>query len=524
MISSLVKKLMSNIHEDKESKSNTIASFAQNAHIPAANIVEKQEPMFTSENPFTPIYKLIKNSGIYALSAVAPPLVSLVLAPLLTHNLTPTDYGILTILNLCISLGAGISQLGLPSAFFRAYGYDYDSSDDRRDIIATTTALLCGVSLPMVLGVAMLSSYFAQLLFDRPLLSDLITMVGIVILLQNLTVPGFAWLRAENRAFSYSLLSIGNLLITLLGNIILVIVLHLGIAGSLMATGCGYISVVVYMLPMTLLRAGIKIRVDIARNLLSFGLPLVLNFVSYWILQLSDRYLLSIFTSLKQTAIYAVAYTIGSALNVIVMGPFTLAWPITMFTIAKREDRTQIFKHIFRWFSLFLLFAAFGLSLLGTVLLNWLFPLPYHTSAHIIPVVAESIVFYGIYHVFMVGANIKRKTWLAAVFTTIAAIMNVSLNLVLIPHYGLMGAALSTLTAYMILVVITYIINQRIYFIPFEIEIFITALVLGTVFYVGSDLLGKTVGTNFAWAIGLIALCLYGVCLAFLAKLPTSSR
>src|SRR5579864_7924160 len=72
------------------------------------------------ESHLAPIYKLVKTSGIYALASMAPPFLSLVLAPFLTHHLSPTDFGILAILNTLISLGVGITQLGLSSAFFRA--------------------------------------------------------------------------------------------------------------------------------------------------------------------------------------------------------------------------------------------------------------------------------------------------------------------------------------------------------------------------------------------------------------------
>src|SRR5205085_7047369 len=126
-----------------------------------------------------------------------------------------------------------------------------------------------------------------------------------------------------------------------------------------------------------------------------------------------------------------VVYMLGSAMSVIVMGPFTLAWPTAMFTIAKRKDAPEVFRLVFRWFSMLLLFAAFGLSILGTILLDWFFPATYQSAAFIIPIIALSIAFYGVYYVFTAGSNVTRRTWLAAVFTTTAAIVNVALNLIL---------------------------------------------------------------------------------------------
>lgn len=471
-----------------------------------------------------PIRQLIKSSGAYALSSVTLPLIALLLAPFLTHSLSPADYGILTILNICISLSAGITQLGLGSAFFRAYGYDYTSNEDRRHVLGTVLVLLCIVSLVMVIGVVLLAPFLANLLFGRPSLGNLIILTAVVVLLQNLTVPGFAWLRAENHAYFYSLLAIGNLLLVLIASIILVGVLNLGIAGAILATGSGYASVMLITLPIIFRRAAFKTRPDIVRSLLGFGVPLVFSFLAAWILQLSDRYLLSILTSLAETARYAVAYTLGSAISVIVIGPFTLAWPTAVFAIARREDAIHVYKLVFRWYSIFLLFAAFGLSLVGTLLLDWLFPKTYHTGDSIIPLVAVSIVFYGIFGVFMVGANIRRMTWLGVIFIAVAAFINVALNLVLIPHFGGMGAAISTLIAYVVLAAQALIVGRRIYFVPFEIGLFLLALLLGVALYVGSYFLGRGLGTFGTWCISICAFIFFGVCLALLGKLVTKSN
>jgi O-antigen/teichoic acid export membrane protein len=259
-----------------------------------------------TENQLLPLRALLKSSGIYALASMAPPLVSLVLAPFLTHHLSPANYGILTIMNSIITLGTGITQLGLYSAFFRAYNYDYTTEHDQRDVVTTVTTLLCLISIPVTGAIILLAPLLASLTLGNASLERLISLCAVIILLQNLTVPGYSWLRAKNRAFLFSLLSVGSLLVTLVTNIVLVGVFNLGLVGTLCATACGYASVLLCTLPPIFWRAGFKLRLDMTRSMLAFGLPLVLNFISYWILQLSDRYLLGIFGSLAQTAVYAV--------------------------------------------------------------------------------------------------------------------------------------------------------------------------------------------------------------------------
>lgn len=470
------------------------------------------------------IRTLIKSSGLYTLSSLSAPLVSLVLMPFLAHHLSSMDYGALTILNTAIALFAAITQLGLGSAFFRSYSFDYESPRDRLTVLSTVVVLLSLISIPAALVGTTLASQLATLLLKSPVYALAVSLATIVILLQNFTVPGLSWLRAENRAGLYVILSIANLLITLTVTIVLVGSAHMGIAGAMIAAASGYSFVLVATLPPILLRAGLGMRRDIARGLLTFGLPNVFSNVSFWVLQLSDRYLLGHFKSLSQTASYAVAYSLGGVLNVFILVPLSLAWPTFSFTIAKRRDAAHIFQFVFRWSSLILLFAAYALSLTSIALLDILFPLSYHSAAPIIPIITLSIMFYGVYGFFATGLSIRRKMWYIVAFMTIAAVVNVACNLILIPLYGSLGAALSTLIAYIILTIIGYVVAQRIYPVPFEIGRFSVALLVGIALYTGSTFLTQFYATYVAWEISIGSLCLYGVCLIILGLLPNISR
>ena len=466
------------------------------------------------------IHQLIKNSGIYAIASIASPLVTLLIAPFLTHNLTHNEYGAFAILITALALLAGITQLGLGSAFFRSYSYDYESKRDRLDVLSTVVVLLLLVTTPISIAIIFTAPWLSVFLFNDSSYIAAVRLVGVVALLQNLTVPGLAWLRAESRAVLFSVVSVVNLLVSVGVTVIFVGVLDMGVVGSLMGVGSGYTAMLICTLPIILLRAGVRLRLDIAAGLLSFGLPNVSNFVAVWILQLSDRFLLGHLGSLAQAASYSVAYSLGGSLGAIVLAPFTLAWPAAMFSIAKKNNAADIFSVVFRLYSMLLLFVALGISFVGVVVLDLFFPLSYHSAASVIPIIALSIVFYGAYNIITTGISIKRKTWFAVIFTSTSALFNVALNLVLIPHFGSMGAAISTLFAYALLALLAYIVSQRIYPIPFEIGRFFVALLVGVGLYAGSSILAQSRGTLTALSINLVALVLYAGCLAILLKLP----
>lgn len=471
-----------------------------------------------TENYASYLRHLIKSSGIYVLSSLASPLVSLVLAPFLTGHLSHNDYGVLAVLNTTIALLAGITQLGLSSAFFRSYNYDYESRKDRNAVLSTVVILLLLFSVPTALLFVATASWLSFLLFNSPALDASLKLTGLIILLQNLTVPGFAWLRAENRAFQFSLLSIVNLLVSLAANIVLIGGLHEGIVGSLIATTLGYASVVLCTLPVIVFRAGLHLRFDVAKGLLSFGLPNVSNFISAWVLQLSDRLLLGRLGSLSETASYAVAYSLGGIASVVVLSPFALAWPSAMYNIGRKENAAQIFRLIFRWYGIVLLVATYILSLMSIFVLYVFFPPAYHVAAPIIPIIALSTMFYGTYNMFTTGIALKRKTWFAALFTTIAALVNIGCNLILIPLYGSMGAALSTLFAYALLACMAYVVNRRIYPVPYEIGFFIFILGVGVTLYIASNFFVRGMGEYLAWSI------LIGVWLCYAASLAIAGK
>lgn len=467
------------------------------------------------------IRRLVANSGIYALASLVSPLVSLVLSPFLAHHLSHSDYGVLLVLNPTIALLTGITQLGLGIAFFRAYSQDYVNSPRKRlHAMATVTKLLFLIAIPVLLILLVLAPRISELLFHSAAFAHLIVLMALVVLFQNLTVPGFSWLRAESRAIPFAMLSVLNLFITLGATLLFVGTFGMGVAGALCAMGGGSALIVAVTLPMILRRAGLRLHLNIARNLLTFGLSTVPGLLSVWVLQLSDRYLLIHFRSLAETASYAVAYTLGSVVGPLVIVPFSLAWYSMFYTIARKENAADLFRLVFRWYGFVLLLAVFGLSLTATFLLDLFFPPAYHAAATIIPFVALSTMFYGLFDVVVVGVYIRRRLRFNFIFTPVAALLNVVCNLILIPPYGAMGAAIATLIAYATLTVLAYMVNQKIYPLPFEIGLFGIALLTGILLYIGNMFVIQQQQTYGAWSISLCACCLYAGCLVFLGKLP----
>jgi O-antigen/teichoic acid export membrane protein len=468
--------------------------------------------------------EMVKNSGLYAVGAMMSPLVSLILTPFLARNLSTSDYGALATLYIIVDLISTITQLGLSPAFFRAYNKDYETPQDRAGVLANTILLLAAVTIPAGIGMIFAAPILSRLFLKSAAYSGPVALTCVLIVAENLALPASSWFRAEKRPIPYTILSVVGTLSVLGVSVVLVGFLHLGVNGALVAKGMSFAVTIVYTYPLVLLRLardkGLTLRFDIMKSMLTFGIPTVFGDISSWVLQVSDSWLLTLIGGgLAESGTYRAAYVLGGVLSPVLLAPWGLAWGPIMYSVSKRDDAPHVYKLVFRWWSTVLLFGAFGLSLLSIVVLDIFYPPSYRVGEAIIPLITMATMLQGIWYMFMIGVNLRRKTILEFVYMTFAAGSNLIFNLFLIPRYGEMGAAVATLLSYILLATISYIMNQRIYPIDFEIGSFILKLVIGVALYlVGSYLThGREVLVN--WFIVLPLLLLYGIILLLLGGL-----
>ncbi|MDQ2903655.1 MAG: O-antigen ligase family protein [Ktedonobacteraceae bacterium] len=477
-----------------------------------------------SENYLGLLRNFVKSSGIYAISSLASPLVSLLLLPFLAHVLSHSDYGALAVLDTVIALAASVTSLGLDAVFARVYSYECKTPREQLDALSTLALLLFLILVPVVFIGVIAAPWLSVLVLGNASYASAIVLAVLLVLLQNLTRPGLMWMRVESRATPYTIMAIANFLLVAGASIVLVGMLHMGIVGALMAVGLGNLIVVVSTLPLIFWHAGFRLRFAMMVSMITLGVPYAMNYITLWVLQLSDRYLLVHFASLSAAANYAVAYSLGMGAGFVVTQPFAMAWWVLIYPIARRDDAPHVFKLIFRGYGFVLLFATLGLALFGTSVLDLLFPAAYHGQSLIISVVALSNVFNSIFVVFNLGMTLRRKTWLAFIALLFSALLNVGVNIVLIPLYGAMGAAMATLVAYIALALVSYLFNQRIYPVPFEVGLFLFVLGLGIGLYLVDSRLAQGQSDVIVWGMHIGLLLLYGGTLTALGLFPSRRK
>jgi len=235
-----------------------------------------------------------------------------------------------------------------------------------------------------------------------------------------------------------------------------------------------------------------------------FGLPLVPSALALWVTNFGDRFMLVRLlpeqTALSQVGQYALAVNIGSAM-VLIFTAFQMAWPAFAYSIPEEKDAKRAYAYVLTYLMMLASWAAIGLSLLAPWIVQILSPRNHNfwPASEAVPALAFSSVFYAGFIVITIGAGRTKNTQFNWVAAALAAGFNFTLNLWLIPAYGMLGAAYATLAAYALLLLVRTWNAQKLYPVPYQWRRVATLLVGAGVL----TALGKLLPTSLPLAIGL---------------------
>ncbi len=206
-----------------------------------------------------------------------------------------------------------------------------------------------------------------------------------------------------------------------------------------------------------------------------------------WAMDLSDRYILRLFRGLGEVAVYGVGYKFGMVLQVAVVWPFQLAWPAFSFAISRQPGHRETYARTLTYLTAVSVFALLVLSLGARAALPTLVGEAFRDAYPVIPVVALAYAFNGVQYCVSPGVHLAGRTKYLSGLALLAAVANVGLNLVLIPRFGMMGAAWSTALAFLFLALTTAAVSQRVYPIRYEYGRLAKVIVAGVLVYAAAS-------------------------------------
>ncbi len=432
-----------------------------------------------------------KQSFVYGFGHIIARLVTFLLLPFYTNIFSTTEYGIISLAYAFIGFAGILFHYGMDTALMKFYiSADLDK---KIGVFSSIWLLQFITSFIFVLIITLLSPYITNLVLGEIASADILVLVAIILALDVVWKIPILLFRANNQPYKFVIYNLFNVISTISGTYYFVVSLDLGVKGVFIGNifASGLMVVILFKTIINNFNFK-KISLKLLNQILKFGIPFVPAGIFTMIMELSDRYLLEWIISTSSVGIYSTGYKFGMFGLLLVMG-FNMAWTPFFLKHEKNENAPELFSRISAYFLGIYGLVTITISVFVYDIIRLDFGLftligeSFWPSTRIVPVICISYYFFGLYVLQLPAIYFPEKTKLVPLFRGIGAFVNIGLNIMLIPFYGILGAAWATVIAQFIMVLVTYIKTHKLYKIPFS----IISIVLPLLFLLGSTIISE---------------------------------
>jgi O-antigen/teichoic acid export membrane protein len=381
----------------------------------------------------------LKNSAVYGAANMLTRAIQLLLVPLYTRVLTPSDYGSVDMMMVVAAVTLSVLTLEIAQGMARAYG---DVTGDDRAPYASTALWFTVGSATVLATVAVVGAPLGRVILGAGM-EAAFRVACLAIAAQLFYNLFLVQLRFELRAATYGMTSV---LFTVVSNgvaVVLVVVLRTGVIGVFVGQLIGYVTAAAVAGAAT--RRAYVARFDRAkcREMLAFATPLVFSVIGGHVAMLTDRVVIKSLLGLHEVGVYGIGARVSSTVGLLLSAFGGALSPLIYSRYREADTPTQIAR-LYRIFLLLVLPILVGLTLFAGEVVRILATPPFYPAADVIPPLALAVMFSGM-TIFTPGMGLARKTRLLAVLMVAVAFENVALNFLLIPRLGVMGGAMATM-------------------------------------------------------------------------------
>jgi O-antigen/teichoic acid export membrane protein len=409
---------------------------------------------------------LFGNLAIYGLGDVATSLVSLLLLPVFTRYLAPADFGLIAMLLTIEAVTKVLFRWGVDTAFIRLY-YDCPDPAARRRLASTLFFFLLTLN-GALLAVAVLSAgWLSERIFGTTGYWPLVALTIANTFVANFYFLPYQVLRIEQKSRQFIALTFVRSTGTIAARLLLVIWAGMGVVGIVVA------DVLVTALFTVLLTRWFVPLIkpvfsrEVLREALGFGLPRVPHSVAHQVIGFADRYFLNAFGTLRDVGLYSIGASFGLALKLF-LSAFEAAWTPFFLGLMRDPDAKRIYGTVSTYVLALLVLLVAGLGAVAPGVVRVFTTEEFHAAAAVTPWIALGVMFQGIYLVGSIGLVITKRTKLYPVATGTAAGVSLIANMLLIPRFGIMGAAWANVLSYAALALFTCAFSWYVFPIRYE--------------------------------------------------------
>ncbi|HTK28842.1 MAG TPA: oligosaccharide flippase family protein [Vicinamibacterales bacterium] len=415
---------------------------------------------------FDNVRRVTRQLVAYGTADVMVLVVNFLLLPIYTRVLSPREYGALAMLLVCEAFLKVVNRWGLDQSFLRLY---YDQPDEgRRKVLATTIAIFIAAAN----GAIALLLLAAAAPVNRLLFSSLDFVTAYRLLVVNNFAGAFLFLplnllRIEERSRLFASLTFLRSFGTVVARLILVVGFRMSVLGLVLSD-------VIITALLLLAMAGTFRRMlawafspALLREAMAFGLPHVPHGLLSQTMSMVDRFVLGMYMPLQQVGIYLIGATVAGVVKFYPVA-FEAAWMPFAFDSLRRRDAPALFARMGTYAFTVLALSAIALAALAPPVIQLVLPGDYRAAMPLVPLLAAGLAVQSLAWFPMTSVNVSKRTRIYPIVTAIGAAVSVAANLLLIPSFGMRGAALALLASQIVTTAVTVVFAQRAYRIPYE--------------------------------------------------------
>ncbi len=387
--------------------------------------------------------RLASNTLIFAIGTFSSKFLSFFLTRLYTEFLSVDQFGVTDLIQQSGNLLLPLVTLGITNAVVR---FGLEKGVKKQDVFTTgALSLFAGMIL------LLLVSPFLGMV---DILSDHVWLLCLFVFMSSLRSLCAQFVRSQSRVKLFAVDGILSTATTIVFNVIFLVILKDtafgGVFGFIFSIIWSDALSVVFLFTVAKLHRYLSFRgIDFkqSRAMLKYAIPLIPNTILWWITNVSDRYIVADVCGEGANGMYAAAYKIPS-LIMLVSGIFMDAWQISAFT--EQEGRDRFYSKVMSTYSSLLFVMASGVILCTRIVPHVLFAEEYYEAWRYIPLLVIAMVFTCMVNFLGSIYMVEKKSVRSLITAAISAVVNIVLNLLWIPRYGVNGAAAATLVCYLL--------------------------------------------------------------------------
>ena len=390
--------------------------------------------------------KLIKNTMILAFGQLVPKLLSILILPILTNQFSETEYG-------QYDLALTLSSMMLPILTLQIYLAVF------RELLSEKNVKKKSVIISTSLMFLIINSLIVSIMVGVFLVYTGVEIVSTIVIMSSIVGEAIYTLSGQIvRGLDSNIrFSVGTIVYSVVNSLFICVLLithSVTVVAVIIGISIAYFMASIYMLYKSreVICCNFKFEKKILINLLRFSIPIIPSTISLWVVNMSDRLLISCFLGISLNGIYSVATKIPNLYNT-AYGIFNMAW---IESASRAEDSGEaeeyysvLFGKLFDFLTGFILLIISVLPILYYILIDKKFYSSYNQSVILIlgAYINSFVSFYGGIYLAL------RKTTKSAISSVIGAMINVAINLLFINKIGLYAASLSTAISFLTIVI-----------------------------------------------------------------------